>query len=90
METYACGIPGGFSHVVSLRGDRSSQTNPVSKYSVRAKSIAAYWAVKELGLAGTVVGNDLNLTQSGVGRAVRRGEEIVKELGLSMVNEGNA
>jgi hypothetical protein len=33
------------------------------------------------------VGNDLNLTQSAVGRAVRRGEEIVKELGLSMVEE---
>ena len=39
---------------------------------------------------GPVVGNDLNLTQSAVSRAVRRGEEIVKELGLSMVDEGNA
>jgi hypothetical protein len=32
----------------------------------------------------------LNLTQSAVSRAVRRGKEIVKELGLSLVDEGNA
>ena len=57
---------------------------------VRAKSIAACWAVRELGPTGTQAGNHLNLTQSAVGRAVRRGEEIVKELGLSLVNEGNA
>lgn len=57
---------------------------------VRARSVAAYWAVKELGLGGTEVGNELNLTQSAVSRAVRRGEEIVKELGLSFVDEGNA
>lgn len=57
---------------------------------VRAKSVAAYWAVKELGLVGTEVGSALNLTQSAVSRAVRRGEEIVKELDLSLVDEGNA
>lgn len=57
---------------------------------VRAKSVAAYWAVKELGLVGTEVGSALNLTQSAVSRAVRRGEEIVKKLGLSLVDEGNA
>ncbi|MDR3565627.1 MAG: LysR family transcriptional regulator [Negativicutes bacterium] len=52
--------------------------------------IAPYRAVKELGLAGTEVGNHLNLTQSAVSRAVRRGEEMVKELGLSLIGEGNA
>ncbi|MGC8491293.1 MAG: hypothetical protein ACP5SH_06110 [Syntrophobacteraceae bacterium] len=57
---------------------------------VRAKSIAAYWAVKELGLAGTEVGKALNLTQSAFSRAVRRGEVIVKELGISLIDEGNA
>ncbi|MGC8493158.1 MAG: hypothetical protein ACP5SH_15620 [Syntrophobacteraceae bacterium] len=56
---------------------------------VRAKSIAAYWAVKELVLAGTDVGKDLNLTQSAVSRAVRRGEEIVKKLGLSSSDGGS-
>ncbi|MBF0552802.1 MAG: transposase [Deltaproteobacteria bacterium] len=57
---------------------------------VRAKSVAAYWAVKELGLAGTEVGNELCLTQSAVSRAVRRGEEIARELGLSIFENGNA
>jgi REP-associated tyrosine transposase len=57
---------------------------------VKARSVAAYWAVKELGMVGTEVGNELSLTQSAVSRAVRRGEEIVKELGLSIVDDGNA
>jgi REP element-mobilizing transposase RayT len=57
---------------------------------VKAKSVAAYWAVNELGMAGTEVGKELSLTQSAVSRAVRRGEELVRELGLSLVNEGNA
>jgi putative transposase len=57
---------------------------------VRAKSVAAFWAVRELGMAGTEVGNELSLTQSAVSRAVRRGEEIVREFGLPIVDEGNA
>ena len=57
---------------------------------VRAKSVAAYRAVKEPGLVGTEVGSALNLTQSAVSRAVRRGEEIAKKLRLSLVDEGNA
>jgi hypothetical protein len=68
-------------------------TNPSSGKEperVKARSVAAYWAVQELGLAGTEVGKELNLTQSAVSRSVRRGEEIVKELGLCMVDEGKA
>jgi REP element-mobilizing transposase RayT len=57
---------------------------------VKARSVAAYWAVKELGMPGTEVGNALGLTQSAVSRAVRRGEGIVKELCLSIVDEENA
>jgi hypothetical protein len=43
---------------------------------VKAKSVAACWAVKEIGMAVTEVGNALGLTQSAVSRAVRRGEKI--------------
>ncbi|GKT09532.1 hypothetical protein DSTSK_28370 [Desulforhabdus sp. TSK] len=57
---------------------------------VKAKSIAAHCAVKELGTAGTGVGKELGLTQSTVSRAARRGEEIVGEFGLSIVDDGNA
>lgn len=56
---------------------------------VKGKSVAAYWAVKELGMAGTEVGKALSSTQPAVSRAVRRGEEIVREFGLSIVDGGN-
>ena len=57
---------------------------------VRARSVAAYWAVRELCMAGTEVGMELGLTQPAVSRSVRRGEEIVRELGISLTDEGNA
>jgi len=54
---------------------------------VKAKSLVCYWAVKELGLVGTEVGNVLGLTQPAVSKAVQRGERIVKENRLNF--EGN-
>ena len=57
---------------------------------VKAKSVAAYWAVRELSMAGTEVGRQLSLTQSAVSRAVRRGEGIVGELGISIIDDRNA
>jgi len=57
---------------------------------VKAKSVAAYWAVRELGMAGTEVGKELGLTQSAVSRAVRRGEGIVRELDVSIIDDRNA
>jgi hypothetical protein len=57
---------------------------------VKAKSVAAFWAVRELGVPGTEVGKELCLTQSAVSRAVRRGEEIISELGLCISDERNA
>jgi len=41
-------------------------------------------------MAGTDVGKELDLTQSAVSRAVRRGEGIVRELGISIIKDGNA
>jgi hypothetical protein len=40
---------------------------------VRARSLVCYWAVTELGLAGTAVGRRLGLVQSAVSKAVGRG-----------------
>lgn len=51
---------------------------------VKARSIVCYWAVKELGLAGTEVGNLLGLTQPAVSKAVQRGERIAKENQLKL------
>lgn len=46
---------------------------------VKAKSVAARWAVREAGMSETEAGKKLSLTQSAVSRAVRRGEDIVSQ-----------
>jgi REP element-mobilizing transposase RayT len=46
-----------------------------SPHCVLARSVAAFWAVRKLGMRGTDVGRQLGLTQSAVSRAVRRGEQ---------------
>lgn len=51
---------------------------------VKARSLAAFWAVKELGMNGTAVGRKIGLTQSAVSRAVQRGEQLSEELAVSM------
>ena len=51
---------------------------------VRARSVAAYWAVKHLRMQGTEVGRSLSLTQSAVSRAVRRGEQIADEMVITL------
>jgi chromosomal replication initiation ATPase DnaA len=49
---------------------------------VKARSIAAYWAVRELGMNGTLVGRKIGLSQSAVSRAVQRGEQLSEKLSL--------
>lgn len=46
---------------------------------VEHRSMLCYWAVRELGLPGTVVANHLGLTQSAISRSVARGERLVRE-----------
>jgi hypothetical protein len=41
---------------------------------VNARSLAAFWAVRELGMKGHAVGRKIGLSQSAVSRAVLRGE----------------
>ena len=54
---------------------------------VRPRSLLCYWAVRELGLPGTAVAARLGLTQSAVSRAVRRGERLATEEGVSFPQE---
>ena len=51
---------------------------------VQARSLVCHWAVNELGLNGTVVGQRLGLTQSAVSRSVQRGRKIATELQYSL------
>ena len=57
---------------------------------VQARSVTAYWAVRTLSIEGTIVGRKLGLSQSGVSRAVRRGEKLVQDLDLSIEQTRNA
>jgi REP element-mobilizing transposase RayT len=50
---------------------------------VKARSVAAYWAVRELGMNGTLVGRKIGLSQSAVSRAVQRGEQLSEELSIA-------
>lgn len=54
---------------------------------VKARSLAAFWAVKELGMNGTTVGRKIGLSQSAVSRAVQRGEQLSEKLAVSMVRD---
>ncbi|MEA3446190.1 MAG: transposase, partial [Bacteroidota bacterium] len=57
---------------------------------VMARSVLAYWAVRELGISGTKVGKKLGLSQPATSRAVQRGEQLVSEHRLSLYDTRNA
>ncbi|WP_414736132.1 helix-turn-helix domain-containing protein [Desulfosarcina ovata] len=50
---------------------------------VKARSVAAYLAVKRLGMDGTTVGRRMGVGQSTISRAVTREEKIMRELDIS-------
>ncbi len=59
---------------------------------VIARSVLAYWAVRESGISGTKgsVKKRSGLSQSAVSRAVQRGEQLVSEHRLSLYDTRNA
>jgi REP element-mobilizing transposase RayT len=57
---------------------------------VKARSVLAYWAVRELGLPGTTVGERLGLSQSATSRAVQRNERIAAQYQLALEIDENA
>lgn len=56
-------------------------TSSKNRPSVEHRSILCYWAVRELGLPGTLVAGKIGLTQSAISRSVARGERLVREKG---------
>ncbi len=64
--------------VAAAAGLRPADLVTPSKIPIRVahRSLLCYWAVRELGLAGTLVGTQLGLTQSAVSRSVARGERL--------------
>jgi putative transposase len=55
--------------------------------TVKARSVFCYWATRELGESATSLGRMLGLSQPAVSISVKRGEKIVKEMGIEMLNE---
>jgi REP element-mobilizing transposase RayT len=49
---------------------------------VAARSLLAYWAIRELGVTATLLAKRLGLTQPAISIAARRGERIAQERGL--------
>ena len=43
---------------------------------VKARSLVCYWAVKDLGMAGTEIATILGITQPAVSKSVKRGEKL--------------
>jgi phosphopantetheinyl transferase (holo-ACP synthase) len=52
---------------------------------VNARSLACYWAVKELKMKATAVAKLLGITQSAVTKAVQRGEKLALENKLELI-----
>jgi chromosomal replication initiation ATPase DnaA len=57
---------------------------------VKARSVAAFLAVRKLGMDGTTVGNRMGLGQSATSRAVMRGEKLMSELEMEFHQTRNA
>ena len=53
--------------------------------NVKARSLLCYWAARELGMTTVDLARRLNLAQPTVSQAVARGQKIVEDLGLSLI-----
>jgi len=51
---------------------------------VRARSVLAYWAIRDLGLTATEVGKYLGLSKSAGSRAANRGQKLIVDQFLSL------
>jgi REP element-mobilizing transposase RayT len=60
-----------------LRRDKQSQT-------VRARSLVCFWANRELGMSTVEISRRLQISQSAVSRAARRGEQIAAQFGFNL------
>ena len=57
--------------------------------NVRARGVLCYWGARELGMTTVDLARKLNLGQPTVSQAVARGQKIVEDLGLSLMEQTN-
>jgi predicted transcriptional regulator len=56
-----------------------------SRQVVKARSLVCYWAISKLGLNQTHLAQKFGISQPAVSASVKRGERLVKEQSMSMV-----
>jgi hypothetical protein len=55
------------------------------KVRSEARSVFCYWAVRDLGVEGVQMARRLRMSPPGIAYAVRRGERVVRQKGLQMI-----
>jgi hypothetical protein len=55
------------------------------KKQVAARSLLCYWAVRELGVSMTYLGQRLAISTAAVSKSVRRGVEIARKEGFKLL-----
>ena len=54
---------------------------------VEARSVFCYWAVRELGVSATELARRFGMTQPAVSISVKRGENLAKAKGLTLIDK---
>jgi len=74
-------------HVGEIFGMEAGDLYSPGKYErlIKPRSVFCYWAVRELGETATSLAKRLGLTQARVSKSVSRGEKVVKERDLKLL-----
>ena len=78
-------------HVARQLGLEPKDVLAPGKYaqSVKARSLLCYWGTRELGMTAVDLAKRLNLAQPTVSQAVIRGQKIVEDQGLSLIEKNS-
>jgi len=62
-------------------------TGGKQRKTVMARSVLYYWGRRELGMTAVVILKKLNIASSTTNESAARGQRIVKEQGLKLIND---
>jgi REP element-mobilizing transposase RayT len=62
-------------------------TTGKQRRTVQARSVLCYWGTRELGMSAVWISKKLNIASSTASESAMRGRQIVKELGLKLLEE---
>jgi len=88
LQAQGCDFKQVVRRVVEVFGIKADAIMTPGKQPARvqARSLACYWAVRELGMTAVAVARLLELTQSAVTKAACRGEKMAHEQGLELIS----